>query len=136
MELPLAARPLQGRVALVTGAATGIGAATAKALAAAGATVAASHFAHIGEARTVLEEVRRLGTDGIEVSADLTDPEAAMMTSQVTNEIGPVYTLVNNAGAYPRMTWEQTDKDAWVRVRRPASSGLTDGCRPAVRSIS
>jgi NAD(P)-dependent dehydrogenase (short-subunit alcohol dehydrogenase family) len=49
-ELPLAARPLQGRTALVTGAATGIGAATVKALAAAGATVAISHFAQIDQA--------------------------------------------------------------------------------------
>ncbi|MET9611662.1 SDR family NAD(P)-dependent oxidoreductase [Kitasatospora indigofera] len=42
-ELSLAVRPLQGRTALVTGAATGIGAATARALAAAGATIAIAH---------------------------------------------------------------------------------------------
>ncbi|WP_248001473.1 SDR family NAD(P)-dependent oxidoreductase [Streptomyces sp. RPA4-5] len=71
----LTARPLQGRVALVTGAATGIGAATTRALASAGATVAIGHYAQIDQARTALDEVSRLGTDGIEVSADLTAPE-------------------------------------------------------------
>nr|WP_258017464.1 SDR family NAD(P)-dependent oxidoreductase [Streptomyces noursei] len=89
LEPPLTVRPLQGRLALVTGAATGIGAATARALAGAGATLALSHFAQINQARTVLDEVRRLGADGIEVSADLTDPDAVgLMVSQVTSEIG------------------------------------------------
>ncbi|MGQ4390125.1 SDR family NAD(P)-dependent oxidoreductase [Streptomyces sp. SAS_270] len=117
LELPLAARPLQGRVALVTGAATGIGAATARALAGAGATVAIGHFAQIGPARTVLDEVRRFGADGIEVSADLTSPEAvALMLSQVASEVGPVGILVNNAGAYPRLPWDETDETAWTHA--------------------
>ncbi|MEV6207231.1 SDR family oxidoreductase [Kitasatospora sp. NPDC051914] len=82
-----------------------LGAATAKALAAVGATIAVNHFAPIEQARTVLDGARRPGADGIEISADLTDPDAVtMMTSQVTNEIGPVDILVNNAGAYPRLT--------------------------------
>lgn len=117
LELPLASRPLQGRIALVTGAATGIGAATARALAGAGATIVVSHFAQIGPARTVLDEIRQLGTDGIEVSADLTDPAAVpLMLSQVTSEVGPVDILVNNAGAYPRISWEDTDETAWTRA--------------------
>ncbi|MGW9431680.1 SDR family NAD(P)-dependent oxidoreductase [Streptomyces decoyicus] len=110
---PPTARPLQGRVALVTGAVTGMGAATARALASAGATVAIGHYAQIDQARTALEEVRRLGADGIEVSADLTDPDAVgLMVSQVTSEVGPVDILVNNAGAYPRMTWHETGEAA------------------------
>ncbi|MFR9727518.1 3-oxoacyl-ACP reductase FabG [Streptomyces sp. MS19] len=115
LGLPLTARPLQGRVALVTGAATGIGAATTRALAAAGATVAIGHFTQIDKACGVLAEVRRLGSDGIEVSADLTDPDAVgLMVSQVTGEVGPVDILVNNAGAYPRHSWEETDERAWA----------------------
>ncbi|WP_405798743.1 SDR family NAD(P)-dependent oxidoreductase [Streptomyces sp. NBC_01506] len=117
LDPPLTVRPLQGRVALVTGAATGIGAATVRALAGAGATVAISHYAQIDQARIVLDEARRLGADGIEVSADLTDPAAvSLMVSQVASEIGPVDILVNNAGAYPRITWEGTDETAWNRT--------------------
>ncbi|MGW9172269.1 SDR family NAD(P)-dependent oxidoreductase [Streptomyces decoyicus] len=100
---------MQGRVALVTGAVTGIGAATARALASAGATVAIGHYAQIDQARTALDEVRRLGADGIEVSADLTDPDAVGL---MVSEVGPVDILVNNAGAYPRMTWHETGEAA------------------------
>lgn len=56
-ELALTARRLQGRTALVKGAATGIGAATARALAVAGATVA-----HLDQARDTLHAVRRTGS--------------------------------------------------------------------------
>ncbi|MFI6006919.1 SDR family NAD(P)-dependent oxidoreductase [Streptomyces sp. NPDC051366] len=108
---------MQGRVALVTGAATGIGAATARALAAAGATIALSHYAQIEQARALLGEVRRPGSDGIEVSADLTDPPAVeLLASQAASELGPVDILVNNAGAYPRLTWGQTDEAARARA--------------------
>ncbi|MDH6113962.1 3-oxoacyl-[acyl-carrier protein] reductase [Kitasatospora sp. MAP12-15] len=114
LDLPLAARPLQGRVALVTGGATGIGAAIARALASAGATVAVNHLAQITQARAVLAHVRREGRTGIEISADLTDPNAvAMMTSQVESELGPVDILVNNAGAYPRTPWDQLGQTEW-----------------------
>ncbi|MDH6577566.1 3-oxoacyl-ACP reductase FabG [Kitasatospora sp. MAP5-34] len=117
LDLPIAALPLQGRVALVTGGATGIGAAISRALAAAGATVAVNHLAQIPQARAVLGDVRREGRTGIEVSADLTDPGAVvMMTSQVESELGPIGILVNNAGAYPRMPWQQLGEDEWARA--------------------
>ena len=110
LELPIDALPLQGRVALVTGGATGIGAAISRALAAAGASVAVSHLAQIHQARAVRHESRT----GIEVSADLTDPNAvAAMTSQVESELGPIDILVNNAGAYPRTPWEDLGEAEW-----------------------
>ncbi|MEV7924586.1 3-oxoacyl-ACP reductase FabG [Kitasatospora sp. NPDC088779] len=117
LELPIAVLPLQGRVALVTGGATGIGAMTSRALAAAGATVAVNHLAQIRQARTVLGDVRREGRTGIEVSADLTDPNAvAALASQVESELGPIDILVNNAGAYPRIPWDQLGEDEWARA--------------------
>ncbi|UCM88941.1 SDR family NAD(P)-dependent oxidoreductase [Streptomyces marincola] len=114
LELPIAALPLQGRVALVTSGATGIGAAISRALAAAGASVAVNHLAQIHQARAVLGDVRRESRTGIEVSADLTDPNAvAAMTSQVESELGPIDILVNNAGTYPRTPWEDLGEAEW-----------------------
>jgi len=115
LDLPIAALPLQGRVALVTGGATGIGAAISRALAAAGAEVAVNHFSQIDQARAVLGDVRREGRGGIEVSADLTDRNAVgAMAEQVASELGPVSILVNNAGAYPRTPWDQITEDEWA----------------------
>ncbi|MFD7537597.1 SDR family NAD(P)-dependent oxidoreductase [Streptomyces sp. NPDC059819] len=117
LDPPLTARPLQGRCAMVTGGATGIGAAAIRALADAGATVVITHQAQIQQARAVLDTVRRTGSDGIEVSCDLTNPaEVDMMMKQTTSELGPVDILVNNAGAYPRTPWHATDEDAWARA--------------------
>ncbi|WP_277815711.1 SDR family NAD(P)-dependent oxidoreductase [Streptomyces exfoliatus] len=67
--------------------------------------------------QTVLEDVRRLGADGGEVSADLTDPDAVtLLIGQATNELGPVGILVNKAGAYPRVPWAETDEAVWSRA--------------------
>ncbi|MFJ5884019.1 SDR family NAD(P)-dependent oxidoreductase [Kitasatospora cineracea] len=114
-EQPLSRLPLQGRTALVTGAATGIGAAISRALAAAGAAVAVAHLAQIPQARAVLGDVRREGRNGIEVSADLTEPDAVRaLTSQVESELGPIGILVNCAGAYPRVPWQALGEAQWA----------------------
>ncbi|RKE21954.1 SDR family NAD(P)-dependent oxidoreductase [Streptomyces sp. TLI_171] len=137
IEQPLAVRPLQGRTALVTGAATGIGAATARALAAAGAAVAIAHFGQIRQARAILDAVRRAGADGVEISADLTDPEAAaMLAAQVRNELGPVDILVNNAGAYPRLSWAETDEAAWAAALEINLTAHYRTCRALTPSMA
>lgn len=102
LEAPLHARPLQGRTALVTGGATGIGAEIGRALAAAGATVAVNDLGQDPDAHALLAAFERDGSPGIAVNADLTDPTAVQtMADLVRAEIGPVDILVNNAGSYP-----------------------------------
>jgi NADP-dependent 3-hydroxy acid dehydrogenase YdfG len=87
---------LQGTVALVTGASSGIGEATAVALADAGATVAL-----VARRRDKLEALaQRLG-DGraLVIEADITDQgQAADAVAQTVSELGRLDTLVNNAG--------------------------------------
>ena len=91
------ARHLEGTVALVTGASSGIGEATAVALAAEGATVAIA-----ARRRDRLEQVvERIGNDAdvLVIETDITDEAAAraMVQSTVT-EFGRLDTVVNNAG--------------------------------------
>ncbi len=85
---------LAGSTALVTGATSGIGRATALALAEAGATVIL-HGRDRDRGVAVLEQIELSGGKARFVTADLGDPEAALRLAQ---EAGPVDILVNNAG--------------------------------------
>lgn len=90
---------LEGRVALVTGASRGIGRAVARALAAAGATVAITYRE---QAEMAMEAVREIeDADGL-ASAYQVDVRDGMRVKEVVKEIqdthGPVAILINNAG--------------------------------------
>ena len=106
------ARTLEGTVALVTGAAQGIGRATALRLAADGAIVAVNDR----EPSRALEEVA--ASCGVAAAADVSDPAAvAGMVASVEERLGPVGVLVSNA-AYMAMGsfTEQDEADWWRQV--------------------
>lgn len=84
---------LDGRVAIVTGASSGMGAAVARGLAGAGARVAV-----VARRRDRLDELA-IELDGLAVDADLLDPEApSAVVGRVVDELGPPEVLVNAAG--------------------------------------
>jgi NAD(P)-dependent dehydrogenase (short-subunit alcohol dehydrogenase family) len=103
---------LDGKVAIVTGASSGLGVAFAKALAEAGADVAlgARRAGHLDETRRMVED---LGRRAIAVQTDVARPEDCnQLVSRTVEELGRVDILVNNAGlgtAFPatRETPEQ-----------------------------
>lgn len=92
---------LQGKVALVTGASKGIGAAIALELAARGAAVAVNYSGSKAGADRVVEEIKAGGGKAIAVQANLADTEAiGPLEAKVARELGPITVLVNNAGIY------------------------------------
>jgi 3-oxoacyl-[acyl-carrier protein] reductase len=90
---------LTGRVALVTGASRGIGAAIALALAEAGADVAVNYLERAVEAEAVAARIAALGRRALTLSSDVSDGAAvAAMVRTVGAQLGPIDILVNNAG--------------------------------------
>jgi len=94
----LTGTPLSGRIAVVTGASSGIGAATAERFAELGATVAL--IARRGDRLDALEDrIRAQGGTALALPTDITDRDALLATAQrITDELGIVDLLFANAG--------------------------------------
>jgi len=89
---------LKDKVAIVTGSSRGIGAETAKLLAAHGAKVAVNYNASRERAEQVLAEIRMKDGEGIVVQADVTvRGQVDALVREVQEQLGPVDILVNNA---------------------------------------
>jgi len=105
---------LEGKTALVTGAATGIGRAIAVTLAAAGAHMAVNHLGRAAEARQVVKEMAAAGASAIEVEADVTKAgKVERMIGKVRDALGPIDILVNNAGVILEKPFLESTEEDW-----------------------
>jgi len=104
----------EGRVAVITGGAGGIGRAYALRLAGEGAAVAVLDRA---DAADVVAEVEQGGGTAIAVRTDLTDAESVVAAQkEIATRLGPATVLVNNAGIYPNQPFEDMAFDDWRAV--------------------
>ena len=124
---------LEGRVALVTGAAQGIGAEFAKGLAREGAKVTISD---LDPGQTVVDIIKQAGGDAIDAPCDVSDEVSARAAVKKTVEaFGRLDILVNNAAIFTmvdRAKFDEITVDDWDRVSAVNIKGVWIMCKEAV----
>jgi NAD(P)-dependent dehydrogenase (short-subunit alcohol dehydrogenase family) len=120
---------LNGKVAVVTGAAQGIGRAIAQGLAAEGARIVVADLAGAEEAATSFE-------DGVGITADVAnEADVQRLADEVVERCGSIDILVNNAGLYASLemrSFEQIPLDEWRRVMDINVASMFLMCRAIV----
>lgn len=113
----MAQKRLDGRVAIVTGAAQGLGAGFARKLAAEGAKVCVSD---VLDAKPVVEEILKAGGQAIAERCDVTDPKSVQaMVAATLAKFGSIEILVNNAGLFTQLKMRplfEIDSAEWDKV--------------------
>ena len=130
---------LAGRRALVTGGSRGIGAATARLLARAGADVMIGYRSRTGDADAVVAQLRALGVKAHSRRADLATRAGADSLVQATVQaFGGVDLFVGNAGVWPseEVPVAELDDDRWARTMRENVDSVFYTCRAVSRVIS
>ena len=107
-----------GKVALVTGASSGIGRAAAKALAANGARVAINFHRNEAGAEATRQEIIADGSSAIAIQADVTQASGVeSLVARTVAELGPIDILVNNAGSLiERLRILELTEERWDEV--------------------
>jgi hypothetical protein len=124
--------PLAGQVALVTGASSGIGEATAESLADAGASIALAARRE-AELQAVADRIRAAGSDALVVPTDVTDESAVdAMVETTVAELGSLDILVNNAGVMLLEAALAADRDNWRQMVEVNLLGLMNATHAAL----
>jgi NAD(P)-dependent dehydrogenase (short-subunit alcohol dehydrogenase family) len=126
---------LQGKVAIVSGAAMGIGRATATMFAEEGASVVLGDIDEHEGAR-VVEEIRRAGGEATFMKLDVADEaDWRRVVTDTVGRYGKLNVLVNNAGISLGHDVEETTKDEWDQVMGVNATGVFLGLKYAIEAM-
>ena len=108
---------LKGRIALVTGAARGIGRGIAEVLAAEGAHVAVNDIENLSQAEDVVNRIKSKGNQALAVAGDVARrSDVEPMIDRVWKDLGPIDILVNNAGIETIVPFLDLTDEQWTRL--------------------
>ncbi len=129
---------LQGQVAIITGASSGIGTGVAKSLAAAGATVIINHPVDATKvaAEAVLADIKNAGGEGITYQCDVSkEDEVIKMFADVITQFETVDILINNAGLQRDSPFDKMTLEQWNFVIGVNLTGQFLCAREAIREF-
>lgn len=128
-------RCLEGRRAFVTGGASGLGRATAQAMAREGAAVAVCDVDHEGAA-SVARVIRETGAIALAIACDVAEPVAVdAALGEAEAALGAVDTLFCNAGIAVPTDVSSTSVADWQRTLDVNLGGVWNGCRSLIRRV-
>lgn len=130
-------QPLKGRIALVTGASSGIGEAVARRLAAAGAAVIVNYVSHPKKAKTIVAEIKSAGGQAIAIQADMSkEREIKAMFARMFREFSAMDILINNAGTENKSPFLEMQVKDWDQVMAVNLRGVFLGSQLAARRMA
>lgn len=129
-------KKLQGQIAIVTGASSGIGAGVAKALAAEGASVVVNYSNGQDKAEAVVNEIMQNGGNAAAIKADVSKEEEVVdMFAQTIKRYGTVDILVNNAGLQKDAKFHEMTLAQWNYVLGVNLTGQFICSREAIKEF-
>ncbi len=127
---------LEGKIAVITGASRGIGAAIAVELAAQGARVVINHRDSASQAEEVLARIAAAGGEAVLAQADVSLlADAQRLMKETTDRFGRIDILVNNAGTTRDMLLLMMSEDDWDTVIRTNLKSAYNCCKAAIRPM-
>jgi acetoacetyl-CoA reductase/3-oxoacyl-[acyl-carrier protein] reductase len=129
-------KPLQGKVALVTGSARGIGRAIAVELAERGATVAVNYRTSAAEAEKLSADIQEMGSECLLIKGDVAcKKESKLVIEAVLDSFKQIDILVNNAGITRDRTMRKMTDEEWTDVLSTNLNGTFFCTRAALPSM-
>jgi glucose 1-dehydrogenase len=130
------AMQLKDKVAIATGASSGIGRSIALAFAGEGAAVAVNYARNVEGAEAAIQEIADGGGRAVAVQADVSKPEDVKnLVGQTVQRFGRLDVMVNNAGVEHKMSFLDTPLDVWEEVLAVNLTGPWLGCQEAARQM-
>jgi glucose 1-dehydrogenase len=127
---------LENKIAIVTGASSGIGKAVALGFGEEGAWVTVDYRSHPDEAEEVVERIQGSGSKAISVHADVSKPDDVKdLVRKTVEEFGRLDIMVNNAGMEEKMPFLETSLNVWDRTIAVNLTGPWLCCQEAARQM-